>query len=576
MTPSTQQLSIEQLQQAINQQPENTELRFQLALAYREQGKLQEAISCLRELLKLDANFANGYFCFAVCLSMALEQQLIPDAQVNQTKQDIVGLYSKGLSIAPSNLAARYNLALFYHQQGAIEQAVDCYQTISQQDAHNPDVWSNLGACYQAMHDVEQAEQCYEKALAIEPEHLAANSAMIGMLDTKGEVEHALAKLETLIGKYPGKIELLMPYAQLLKQQGRAEQGIDALNQLDVTTLPKQQQAFYYYTLGDLFDDVAQFDNAFSAYRSANQLMDRRFSVEEFDQYHQQLANFFTAETIAQLPEAQSKATTKTIAPQPIFIIGMPRSGTSLVEQVLASHTQVYGAGELKYLGIQTQQLTPVSELTSGLGLNLTKQYPEALCELNPEQLSLLAEQYQQQISQLAKADPLAADKTELKFVTDKMWQNFEYLPYIAKLFPKAKFIHCRRHPYDVALSCYFQSFGSSGPAFSYDLKQIAHYYQAYEQLMSQWQPLFEDRIYRINYQDMVDDFENNAKALVEFVGLEWQAQCADFYKTKRQVKTASYAQVRQPIYRKALNRYQNYQAYLEPLKPLADFCSNF
>jgi len=232
----------------------------------------------------------------------------------------------------------------------------------------------------------------------------------------------------------------------------------------------------------------------------------------------------------------------------PVFIVGMPRSGTSLVEQVLASHSQVYGAGELRDIGL----------LAIRLGINdENRPYPECLLDMDVRKLRECSGPYLSRLN---------AGRRKVARVTDKMWQNFEHIGLIELLFPRARVIHCLRNPVDTGWSCYQQSFGTAGPPFAYDLADIGHYYGQYRRLMDHWKEISGLQMTEVIYEDLVHDLEGESRRLIEFLDLDWEDACLRFYENPRIVRTASHAQVKQPVYTSSIGRSARYQAHLEPL----------
>jgi hypothetical protein len=233
----------------------------------------------------------------------------------------------------------------------------------------------------------------------------------------------------------------------------------------------------------------------------------------------------------------------------PVFIVGMPRSGTSLVEQILDSHPQIHGAGEL----------TDIAKIAESLSacIDSGTPYPECLGELSTELLDRIAEPH------LAKLRQLNASALR---ITDKMPHNFLYLGLVQKLFPHARVIHVLRHPLDTCVSIFFQEF-SSEHAYAYDLRHLAGYYQQYERLMQHWERALRLPMLEVRYEDLVDNQERESRRMLEFLGLPWDRQCLDFFRNKRHVATPSYDQVRQPIYASSVERWRRYDRYLEPLK---------
>jgi Sulfotransferase family len=233
----------------------------------------------------------------------------------------------------------------------------------------------------------------------------------------------------------------------------------------------------------------------------------------------------------------------------PIFIIGMPRSGTTLIEQIMASHPHMFGAGELPNLSEIATAISP----TNGPA----PPFPDVMFDVSPEHLRLLGSRYVAGIRRLA---PTA------RHIIDKMPSNFLFAGFIHVLLPNARIIHAMRDPTDTCLSCFSKLF-TAGQHFSYDLAELGRYYRHYQILMSHWRRILPPgRILDVRYEDVVVDLEGQARRIITHCGLEWDPRCLDFHKTRRPVHTASAIQVRQPLYRGAVGRAQRYSRFLEPL----------
>jgi hypothetical protein len=235
--------------------------------------------------------------------------------------------------------------------------------------------------------------------------------------------------------------------------------------------------------------------------------------------------------------------------PIPIFILGMPRSGSSLIEQILASHSDVYGAGEIF---CWPQTLGIVDGSASSI-----KQCIERIAELNSEELTSLGLKYLETIQKCSNGT--------YKYVSDKLPSNFWYIAMIRYILPQAIIIHSERDAMDTCFSCYQQNF-VSGHSYIYKLENVGHYYNCYRELMQHWNGLYGDEIYNLNYEALIANQELETRKLLEHCKLNWQEACMSFHKTKRSVSTASAMQVRQPIYKQSVAKWRHYEQYLEPL----------
>ena len=279
---------------------------------------------------------------------------------------------------------------------------------------------------------------------------------------------------------------------------------------------------------------------AFAEAVKGNQIRSGRYSAENQEQWNASNRKIFDGGVLERLADAATPGSPV------IFIVGMPRSGTSLVEQILASHSVIRGAGELDLVG----------RLAAGLGDTIGSQraYPDCLEEMGVAQIEALSVDLKARYRTLAGTAEL---------VTDKMWQNFEYLGLIQLLLPAAKVIHCRRDPRDTGLSCFLQGFGVAGPPFSYSLPAITHYYRQYLEMMNYWQRILTLPILDVQYEDVVSNPETQIRRLLEFLSLEWEPGCLEFHRNRRVVRTASSDQVRRPIFSSSVGRHGNYSSQL-------------
>ena len=308
--------------------------------------------------------------------------------------------------------------------------------------------------------------------------------------------------------------------------------------------LPLTTRQSLNFQAGRLFEDIGDYDRSFEAYREGNNLKPRKYDRSRTEEQFEKLKTLFTKEFFENAPRSNLGIN------RPIFIVGMPRSGTSLTEQILASHPEVFGAGELTQMVIVSQYM---EDLFASNGIY----YPECLNQASTEILNKAAQMYTDRIDEL---------DVDSKYVTDKMPHNFMHLGLIALLFPDVSVIHCKRDPRDTCISCYFQDFVAAGLSFAYDLSDLGHHYKLYEDLMEHWKKVLPIEIYESQYEALTTDPSTNVRKMLQFCGLDWDDRCLEFHKTKRDTKTASYDQVREPMYTKSVARWQRYEKHLGPL----------
>jgi hypothetical protein len=292
--------------------------------------------------------------------------------------------------------------------------------------------------------------------------------------------------------------------------------------------------------LGKHYDRSAEYDRGFSHFAASNDILRKRapdFDLAGVVRMFDGLIGAFSAEFFAAAKGFGSDSQ------RPVFIVGMPRSGTTLTEQILASHPRVFGAGELQDMPMIARSLPP--------------DYPQCVATLNRAAFTRLAEAYLAGLEGKAPAGALR--------VTDKLPVNFLYLGLIATLLPSARIVQCRRDPLDVGLSCFVELF-ETGYDYTTDLENFGHYFVQQERLMAHWRAVLPMPIHELRYEELVDQPEAATRALLAHCGLDWDADCLDFQKTQRTVRTPSRWQVRQPMYRSSIGRWRNYQAHMAPL----------
>jgi tetratricopeptide (TPR) repeat protein len=407
------------------------------------------------------------------------------------------------------------------------------------------------------IHTAIAALQCGESAIArshfmrvlkLDSDNATAKAGIASVLEREGDYDEAYRHIAPLVRQAPSDMNVVITYSRICKQAKAYDEAIGLLEKLIAgNRIPEQQKHVLHFTLGDLHDACGHTAEAFAHYSIANAA--KKASFDEWDHARNiaRLIRTYSNEFMCRAPK--SRKGTKHF--RPIFIVGMPRAGTSLVEQILSSHPGVYGGGELTLIG------SLVDSLPRLLHTNVT--YPECMIDITQDAVNTLSREYSKRAGALIEG---TASR-----VTDKLPGNVFHLGLIALIFPKAKVIHCTRHPLDTCLSCYFNDFSSPHMGFSYDLAKLGVYYRLYERLVEHWKNVVDIQIMDLKYEDLLDAPEQNIRALVEFCGLYWNHRCLSFYKNKRTVRTASYYQVRKPLYRSSIGRWKTYSDYIGPLK---------
>ncbi len=489
--------------------------------------------------------------------------------------------YRSVLDRAPSQADALNLLGVIRAEKQDLDYAIELLEAAARRRPRDPVVLNNLGHAAERARQHDRAIDALERAVALKPDFAEAFGNLIQALRGAGQIkraEHAIgllreirdgslladmeeARLRADIGDKDAAGDILRkrintdpqygPAWQQLAHLSKWKEGDPLIDRLlseidNASGNPRRLKAMSY-AAGKIFDDLGEYDRAFAHWETANaqdpQVYDHSQTERLFDEIKKTVDLKFYEERADWGVESE----------RPVFIVGMPRSGTTLTEQILASHPDVFGAGELEYAA-QVRHGVPAMTATG-------EPYPPGLKKLTKPGAAALAWRY------LAKLDQL--DRTAAR-VTDKMPHNFIALGLLALLFPKATFVHCVRHPFDTCLSCWQREFAASH-AYNRSLADLGRYYQAYRELMEFFEEALPVTIFTADYDALVADQAERSRALIAHAGLDWTDAVLDFHRTERRVATPSNMQVRQPLYASSSQRWRNYEAHLEPLKAAID-----
>jgi tetratricopeptide (TPR) repeat protein len=519
------------LRKTVALQPDSAAAYLNLGQTLELQGRLAEAEECFRRAVALKADLADAHVSLG-----RLSQQ-------GGDMHAAIAHYEKAIQLNPSLLAAHLSRAKACIHMCAYDAAAD---SISQALRLDPD---NVGAYYDlagvrigqglygdALHDIR-------RALQLKPDYVEATAVEAYILERLSDYQAALECLTPVLDRYQDYPEVAMVYASLAHFTKDYDGAIARLESLLAKDgLAEKHRTQIHFNLGQLYDKRGEYAQAFAHYRAGNQLIPATFDARAWRDRITDLIDMFSHDAMTRAPRADKRSG------RPIFIVGMPRSGTTLVEQILSMYPEVAAAGELMDISLLADELQESLEHTSPA---------KDISRLSREQCDSSAQRY---------LDLLGGRYPNALRVTDKMPQNFLHLGWIALLFPGARVIHCVRDPMDTCLSCYFQMFTGDHP-YAYDLASLGEYYRQYQRLMRHWRKVLDIPIFEVRYEDLVREPEQLGRAMVEFCGLAWDPSCLEFYKSERTVATASSQQVRRPIYSSSLGRWQHYADHLEPLK---------
>ncbi len=526
---------------AVALRPDYVDAHYNLAQAYMHLFRFTEAVAGYRQVLRLQPEHLDALNN----LGYALEK--LGDYQ------EALSCYRKAVKIRPDFAEAYCNLGnlLINLGQGAEGEGIQFLRLAIQLKPQYTKTYKYLGLALDSAGRTDEALECFDKILTAEPGNPEILACKALAYEKRREYEKAYDLLRPHLEGATRDVNILLAYAAISRHVDRRDEALSLLARALAESRVKPDEALAVnFMLGKLYDAKGDYDLAFRHFEQGNALKrvnyDPESTVREFDE----MMTFFSREFFERQPHAQHGSD------RPVFIVGMPRSGTTLVEQILASHPRVFGAGELVYIGTLANKL-PV-QLNSNLG------YPRCLVSLTQERSEALAKQY---LDHLHDLSPDAAR------VTDKMPHNFQYLGLIELLFPHAHIIHCQRNPLDTCLSIFSYDFNAMH-GYATKLEWLGQYYRKYEALMAHWKKVLTVPFMEIGYEDLVADQERLTRKLVEFCGLEWDDRCLRFHENKRSVNTPSYDQVRRPIYKKSVARWKHYERHLEPLMQALDVYS--
>ena len=451
-------------------------------------------------------------------------------------------LFIKCLTLNPSFALAWDNLAKLYRVQNKLSKSIPAFENLIKLDSNNFEALVSFGTVYVKLSKYEDGIKLYKKALLINPENPRVYLSMGHALKTVGKREECEKAYKNAIKYFPLSGEAYWSLANL-KTYKFNKSEISDMESAIVKKIHPNERIQMYFALGKAYESNKDFDKSFSNYKKGNweQRKQIDYNAENYKISIDEMIDFFTnnQSLFSQNYGYQSN--------DPIFILGLPRSGSTLVEQILSSHSKIEGTQELPNIMSISRQ---IKLLDTSIG------YPNNLLSLKDKDFSNYGNSY---------IDETRWARSSKPYFIDKMPNNFVHIGLIKLILPNAKIIDARRYPLDCCFSMFKQLF-AQGQEFTYDLRDAGSYYTSYVNLMDHWNKVLPGKILTVNNEDVIDDLDGQVKRILNFIGLPFEENCISFYKTDRSVRTASSDQVRQPINKKGQGRWKSYASHLMPL----------
>ena len=471
---------------------------------------------------------------------------MLAPMSLRSVHQDVaVRLLERAISIAPDFTTAILDLGRLLKEQDRFKEAIEAFDRAIALEPGNPQPHFLRGATLAPAAFTYEAIDAYDKCLELMPTHVGALLGRGHLLKGVGRYKEAVASYDACIRERPDTGEAYWSLANLKTYRFSDEAVAEMERRVRGSGLSVQSEVNFLFALGKAYEDRGDYERSWAYYQEGNT---KQRAEVVYDPVQNEILNdrviaTFDADFLA------SSAGAGLADPAPIFIIGLPRSGSTLLEQILASHSQVEGTSELPYV----PRVANTLNRNRADGIN----YPEAVRELKPANFRALGEDY------LAYAQ-LHRRKEVPRFI-DKMPNNFPHVGFLSLILPNARIIDARRHPLDACFSCYRQLF-AKGQNFTYDLTELGEYYLQYQRLMDHWATVLPGHVLTVQYEEVVTDFENQVRRLLDFCGLPWEDACLRFYESERPIRTPSSEQVRQPIYDRSVGHWRNFAPYLDEL----------
>ena len=499
-------------------------------VCYKAIGQLEAAVKSFEKALAIKPDYAEVNYN----LGLTLQELGQLDASVK--------CYEKALTVNPEHAEAHNNLGVTLKELGQLDTAIEHYERAIAIKPDYAEVYYNLGNAFRVNGQQDAAVESFEKAITIKPDYPGAHNNLGIIFMELGQKDSAFKSYEKSIDIKPDYAEAHLHLSTIKKYTANDPHIAQMHALLSASDLSKSDRMSLCFGLAKVYEDLGNRDNQFKFLREGNRLRKQglNYSLDNDQVTHSIVKKLFAPSS----PDIEKSLSYEASTIRPIFILGMPRSGTSLVEQIIASHHEVYGAGELNTLNnlvipiVKNRSTQDTNGLSEETCLSIRQGYFDSLSRLDvPE-----------------------------KVISDKMPLNFRWIGFILTAFPEAKIVHLKRDAMATCWSIYKHHFDSKGNGWAYNVDDLAGFYGLYIDFMAFWHQVFPGKIYDICYEDLTVKQEEETRKLLEYCELDWDENCLSFYDNKRVVKTASASQVRQKMYQGSSEAWKKHEAYLQPL----------
>ena len=502
-------------------------------------NKFSQAIAECEKLIKKFPN--NAYFYNFKGLILQKSGQL----------KKSIEYFKKAIFFEKENYAAMNNLATVYKNLYEFKKSEDLYKKVLKENPKNIKVLNNYSNFKREFNQYKEAKKLLLKAIELEPSNVEILLNLVVCCQGLGDMKDAKSYAFKILDIQPSNTtahKLLSSIIDYRKEPGNFEKMKQLLNDEKLNNLSLSDKINLFFATGKAYEDIKDFENAYNYLSKANLIEkhNNNFDLTNTKKLFNSLIKLFNTLELRNLPKYQNEK-------QYIFICGMPRSGTTLIEQILASHSKVRGAGEIHYLS---------NIISENFLIDNHFDKSKILKELSKSN-NFVLEKYNHLIN---------FHQFDTDIITDKAPQNFIWIGFIKIFFPNSKIIHCQRNPKDNCLSIFKNHFSSKTMFWAYDQKDIAEYYILYSKMMNFWKSIFKDSIFDANYENIVNSPESEVRKLISFCDLKWEPNCLNFYKNKKTpVQTVSVSQASKPIYKSSVNSNLGYKKHLRKMFNILD-----